>query len=132
LRSGEEVDVGLRGIEILGQALVSLAADGGKGQVPAKAERAIAGAGVVGQRELRAEAGAAGTGCQGHRQRPRAGDRVGGEFLANSPDSTTTLGKRNRRAGEIGFLFAASSGLLLSNHKRLPSVLNWLWRYRIV
>ena len=44
------------GVEVLRQALVSLARDGGKRKGPAEAEGTVAGAGVIGKRQLRPEA----------------------------------------------------------------------------
>lgn len=90
----EQEDVGFAVILVERQPLVGLAGDGGGGEVPAEAERAVAGAGVIGERQLRSEAGAPRAGGDGHRERARAGDRVGPEFLADAADGAATLGQR--------------------------------------
>ena len=58
-----------------------------------------AGARVVRQRELRAEARAARAGGDRHRHRAGAGDRVGGELLADAADRAAAL--RERMVGAV-------------------------------
>ena len=77
----------------------------GKGKAPAEAEGTVAGAGVVGERELRAESGAARAGGDRHRHRARAGDRVGGELLADAADGAAAFGKRDGWRGYLAPLF---------------------------
>ena len=120
--AGEDEDVRILGVEVLRQALVGLARDRRKGKAPAEAERAVAGAGVVGQRELRAEARAAGAGGDGHRHRAGAGDRVGGELLADAADGAAALGQRDRRCGDWELALAGQHSIFPDANRTLPSV----------
>ncbi|TXH37732.1 MAG: hypothetical protein E6Q92_10420 [Burkholderiaceae bacterium] len=63
---------------------------------------AVVGTGVVAEGELRPEARTLGAGGDAHRYRPRAGDRVGGELLANAFDDAAALGQRDRRGLDRG------------------------------
>ena len=49
-RPGEDIDIGLLGVPILGQTLVGLTCDRGQRQIPSEAEGAVAGARIVGER----------------------------------------------------------------------------------
>ena len=90
---------------------------------PAEAERAVAGAGVVGQRELRAEAGAAGARGDRHRHRAGAGDRVGGELLADAADGAAAFGESygrcGRRAIAVSGFFATALHCFRIEHQRV-------------
>jgi hypothetical protein len=115
LDAGEQEDVGLLGVpvpvEIPGQAGVGLAGDRGQGEAPAEAERAVPGAGVVGERELRPEPRAPGAGGDRDRHRAGAGDRVGGELLADAADRAAALRQRHRRRREADRLGRAPGAL---------------------
>ena len=75
----------------------------------------------MGEGELRAETGPAGTGSQGHGHGGSAGDRVGGELLADAPDGATTLWDRDRRGGERLILRRIPIRLLLC-HEFVPQL----------
>lgn len=98
--AGEDVDVRLFSIPVLRQPLVGLARDRRQRQAPAQTKGAVAGTGIVGERKLRAEAGATGAGRDRHRHGTGAGDRVGGELLAHTPDGAAAFREGNRRSGE--------------------------------
>ncbi len=95
--AGEDEDVRILGVQILGKTFVGLAADRRKGKSPAKAERAISGTGVVTQRELGPETRAPGTRGDGHRHGAGTRDRIRGELLTAPANRAPSLREGDRR-----------------------------------
>ena len=65
----------------------------GRAERPAEAERTVSGTRVVRKGQLRPESGASGTGRDGHGHRACAGDRIGGELLADAADGAAAFGQ---------------------------------------
>ena len=64
-------------------------------KMPAHTERTITSARVVGKRQLGTEPGPPRAGVNGYAHGAGAGDRVGGEFLADAADGAAAFGKGN-------------------------------------
>ena len=119
LRAGQDEDVGFVVIEYCGRPLSVLRVIAGQSKRPAEAEGAVAGAGIVGEGKLGPKPERPGW-CKRERQRPGAGDRIGGEFLSHAADRAAAFRQANGLRGKAAAGSSIVGSLLLALHALAP------------